>query len=86
MRRSDILGYKKTVKPSLDLVFDRVHPEDLKLLRETLDRASKDQNGFELEHKLFLPDGAVKHVHVYRAPVQGRAWECRADRIGYGCN
>src|SRR4029077_5232302 len=25
----NILGYKKTVTPSLDLVFDRVHPEDL---------------------------------------------------------
>jgi len=66
----DILGYKKTVKPSLDLVFDRVHPDDLALVREALSRASEDQDGFDFEHKLLLPNGAIKHVHVIARPFK----------------
>jgi PAS domain S-box-containing protein len=66
----DMLGYKKTVKPSLDLVFDRVHPDDLALVREALSRASEDQDGFDFEHKLLLPNGAIKHVHVIARPFK----------------
>ncbi|MFL6598441.1 MAG: sigma 54-interacting transcriptional regulator [Chthoniobacterales bacterium] len=66
----DILGYKKSVKPSLDLVFDRVHPDDLALVREALSRASEDQDGFDFEHKLLLPNGAIKHVHVIARPFK----------------
>jgi PAS domain S-box-containing protein len=66
----DMLGYKKSVKPSLDLVFDRVHPDDLALVREALSRASEDQDGFDFEHKLLLPNGAIKHVHVIARPFK----------------
>jgi len=66
----NILGYKRTVTPSLDLVFDRVHPEDLALVRETLRRASEDRNGFDFEHRLWLPNGAIKHVHVIGRPLK----------------
>jgi len=66
----DVLGYKKTVKPSLDLVFDRVHPDDLALVREALSRASEDQDGFDFEHKLLLQNGAIKHVHVIARPFK----------------
>jgi PAS domain S-box-containing protein len=66
----NILGYKRTVTPSLDLVFDRVHPEDLALVRETLRRASEDRNGFDFEHRLWLPNGAIKHVHVIGRPFK----------------
>ena len=66
----DILGYKKTLKPSLDLVFDRVHPDDLPLVREALTRASEEQHGFEFEHRVLLPNGAIKHVHVIARPFK----------------
>jgi PAS domain S-box-containing protein len=64
-----IMGYDRTVRPSLDLVFQRVHPEDLSLVEQTVDRAARDGSGFELEHRLLMPDGAVKHVHVVVEPV-----------------
>jgi transcriptional regulator with PAS, ATPase and Fis domain len=66
----DILGYKKTAKPTLELVFERVHPEDITVVSETLDRASKDGKGFDFEHRLLLPNGSIKHVHVIARPFQ----------------
>jgi len=64
-----IMGYDRTVRPSLDLVFQRVHPEDLSLVEQTVDQAARDGSGFELEHRLLMPDGAVKNVHVVVEPV-----------------
>src|SRR5579864_4829249 len=59
-----ILGLTRETNPTLDLVFDRIHPEDLARVRELLDRAA--QNGMELdvEHRILLPDGVVKYVHA----------------------
>jgi PAS domain S-box-containing protein len=65
-----VLGYDQTVTPSLDLVFRRVHPEDIALVRETLSAASKDAKNLDYEHKLLMPDGSIKHVHVLAQPLK----------------
>jgi signal transduction histidine kinase/CheY-like chemotaxis protein len=40
------------------------HPQDRALLEQTLDRARHQKKGYELEHRLLMPDGSVKHLHV----------------------
>jgi signal transduction histidine kinase len=59
-----IMGYDRSVKPTLELVFRRVHPDDLTLVQQTLDFATRNQTGLDFEHRLLMPDEAVKHVHV----------------------
>ena len=59
-----ILGYDQTMKPALELVLKRVHPEDVALVQEIFDRASRDRTDVDFEHRLVLPDDTVKHVHV----------------------
>jgi len=59
-----IFQYDRMTKPSLELVFQRVHPEDVARVRQTIERASHDREGFDLEHRLLMPDGSVKHIHV----------------------
>ncbi|HEU0006093.1 MAG TPA: sigma 54-interacting transcriptional regulator, partial [Terriglobia bacterium] len=59
-----ILGYDQEMKPTLELVLKRVHPEDVALVQEIFDRASRDRTDVDFEHRLVLPDGSVKHVHV----------------------
>jgi PAS domain S-box-containing protein len=54
---------RATCKPTVDLVLQRVHPEDIPLVQQTIDHASKGSD-FDLEHRLLMPDGSVKHVHV----------------------
>ena len=65
-----ILGYEASVKPSLDGVLKRVHPEDLALVQQTLERVSRDGTSLDVEHRRLMPDGSVKHVHVVAPPPQ----------------
>src|SRR5262249_37760700 len=59
-----LLDYPKTVKPTVDLILKRCHPEDLALVQEAVARSARDGSSMDLEHRLLLPDGSVKHVHV----------------------
>ena len=59
-----IFHYQRTTKPTIELILQRVHPEDTTPVRETIERASRDGKNFEHEYRLVMPDGSVKHVHV----------------------
>jgi PAS domain S-box-containing protein len=59
-----ITGYDRSLKPALGLVFQRVHPDDLALVRQTLDRGAQNGSDLNFEHRLLMPDGSTKHVHV----------------------
>ncbi|OLC92093.1 MAG: hypothetical protein AUH86_19760 [Acidobacteria bacterium 13_1_40CM_4_58_4] len=59
-----IFQYDRTMTPSVELVLQRVHPEDAALVKQTMERASQDGKDFDFEHRLLMPDGSVKHVHV----------------------
>ncbi|HLQ75756.1 MAG TPA: PAS domain-containing protein, partial [Terriglobia bacterium] len=59
-----IFQYDRSTKPTMELVIQRVHPEDATLASRIVERASEDGNDFDLEHRLLMPDGAVKHVHT----------------------
>jgi PAS domain S-box-containing protein len=59
-----IFQYDRSTKPSAELVLQRVHPEDVGLVQRTIEKAAQDGKDFDIEHRLLMPDGAVKHVHV----------------------
>src|SRR5713101_4123534 len=59
-----IFQYARTTKPTVELILQRVHPEDKALVEQTIDRAAQDGRDFDFEHRLLMPDGSVKYVHV----------------------
>ncbi|RSL19014.1 PAS domain S-box-containing protein [Edaphobacter aggregans] len=59
-----ILGFTRETNPTLDLVFDRIHPDDRERLRRLRDLATKDGMDLDDEHRLQMPDGVIKYVHV----------------------
>ena len=59
-----IFQYERTTTPSVELILQRTHPEDAIFVKETIERAAQAGKDFDFEHRLLLPDGAVKHVHV----------------------
>jgi PAS domain S-box-containing protein len=59
-----IFQYDRTAKPTVELVLQRVHPEDFALVKQTIERALQDGKDFDFEYRLLMPDGFVKHVHV----------------------
>jgi PAS domain S-box-containing protein len=67
-----IFGYDNMPSVTLGMVLERVHPEDMALVQCTLDRASSDGKDFDYEHRLLMPDGSVKYVHVVAHAVRDR--------------
>ena len=63
-----IVGLDRGSKPTLHEVFQRVHPEDIARVRETLDRGIQSGTDLDFEHRLVMPDGSVKHVRVVGRP------------------
>src|SRR6202008_2168783 len=58
-----IFQYDQTTKPTVELILQRVHPQDLALVEQTIERASRDGKDFDFEHRLLMPDGSVKYLH-----------------------
>ena len=50
--------------PTLDIILQRTHPEDRALVREVLDQVSHERKDFDVEHRLLMPDGSIKYLHV----------------------
>ena len=48
---------------------ERIHPDDAGVFDETLDRAIQARSDFETHHRIILPGGAIKHLHVLGHPV-----------------
>lgn len=51
-------------KPDVELALSRCHPEDAVWVRQTLERALREGSDLDYEHRLLMPDGSVKHIHV----------------------
>ena len=65
-----IFDYGASTKITLALVLERIHPEDRTIVQETLDRAVHEGADLDYEHRLLMPNGSVKHLHVYARAVR----------------
>jgi PAS domain S-box-containing protein len=59
-----IYQYSPTAKPTVELVLERVHPEDRALAQQIIGRASQEEKDYEHEYRLLMPDGSVKYLHI----------------------
>jgi PAS domain S-box-containing protein len=55
--------------PSYMEVVRRMHPEDARYYTPAVEQAIRDRTDFEIDHRLLLPNGAAKYVHVVGHPV-----------------
>src|SRR5271155_4059502 len=65
-----IFEYDRTVKPTLDSVVQRVHPEGRADVKEVIHRALAGAPEFEHAYRLLMPDGRIKHVHAIAHAAQ----------------
>jgi PAS domain S-box-containing protein len=65
-----ILDYDRATKPSLGLVLQRTHPEDLAAVARYLDRVAREGTDWEFERRLLMPDGSVKHIRAVARAVR----------------
>jgi len=47
----------------------RIHPDDRTRRQQTIDKAITEKSEYEVEYRILLPDGAVRHIHSVGHPV-----------------
>jgi formate hydrogenlyase transcriptional activator len=65
-----IFEYDRSVKSTIDSVWQRVHPQDRTEFQKVVDGASRGARDFEHTYRLLLPNGRVKHVHAIAHALQ----------------
>ena len=68
-----IFELDRETAPTVEAVIQRTHPEDRERVQRFIERASRDGGDWDVEHRLLLPDGAVKSLHVVVHAVRDEA-------------
>jgi PAS domain S-box-containing protein len=55
--------------PTRAEAFERIHPEDLDKVKQASDRHFLEKEDSDIEFRIVLPDGTLKHVHAVAHPV-----------------
>jgi PAS domain S-box-containing protein len=59
-----IFEYETMTKPTVQMAIDRCHQDDRMRLQQVLERAAMEKNDFNVEHRLMMPHGSVKHIRT----------------------
>jgi len=65
---------------TLELISRRVHPDDMPLMADMIERARGDGSDFEYDHRLQMPDGSIKYLHLIGHGTRDK--EGRLEYIG----
>ena len=62
------------IKPDEDasnteFFFSRFHPEDRKRVEDLFEKAETDKTEFQVDYRIVLPDGTIRHLHTIGHPV-----------------
>src|SRR5947209_7124998 len=61
--------------PTLQLFLETVHAEDRSFIERSLDEVVREKRDFDLEFRIALADGSIKHVQGVGRPVVGESGE-----------
>jgi PAS domain S-box-containing protein len=59
-----IFGFDRASPVTLEMIGSRVPSEDLPMLEDMISRAHRAEGQFEYEHRIVMPDGAIKYIHL----------------------
>ncbi len=65
-----MVGCERSTKPTFELVYQRIHPDDRAFVQRILDCAFRDGTAVDFEHRFLMPDGSVKYVRVLAKAVR----------------
>ena len=65
-----IFGFDpKEGMPAWDKWLQRIHPDDRARWQQAIDQAISEKSDHEIEFRILLPGGTVRHIHAVRHPV-----------------
>ncbi|MFM0206559.1 PAS domain S-box protein [Paraburkholderia sediminicola] len=65
-----IFGYDCATGPTIEMVLERTHPDDVAFVKRMIDQAAETGQDYDFEHRLLMPDGSIKHLHVVAHAVR----------------
>jgi predicted ATPase/signal transduction histidine kinase len=68
-----IFGVDPATRPTLEMIIQRIHPDDVEIVQRAIHRAPRDQADWDFEHRLLMPDRSVKFLRVVAHPLRGEA-------------
>jgi PAS domain S-box-containing protein len=68
----DIFEYDVATTPTIDMIRQRVHPDDIQAFEQLLAQAGRSSSDFDVEYRLLFPDGTVKHLHIVARRTVGQ--------------
>src|SRR6202023_2479565 len=67
-------------KSNAEFWLNRTHPEDAKRIQELFEECEIQKTDYEADHRIVLPDGAVKHLHAIGHPIVNE----KGDLVEFG--
>lgn len=58
----DILGVHPSVQPTLEIFYQRVHPEDELLCKQAYEEAIENKQDFTINHRVILQNGEIRYI------------------------
>lgn len=68
-----IFEVEPTETITIDLILERIHPEDRIAVQQLTERIIQQKTAFDFEHRLLMPNGYVKYVHVVGRPSENES-------------
>jgi PAS domain S-box-containing protein len=62
-------------KPTLEVILQKTHPDDLAYVKETVECAAQEQKDLDFEHRLFMQDGSSKYLKVVAHALRDKSGE-----------
>jgi PAS domain S-box-containing protein len=68
-----IFEWDSSIKPTLEGVRERIHPDDLDSHNQFVERAAREAKDFEYGHRIVMPDGSIKHLEMLFHAVKDKS-------------
>lgn len=59
--------------PRFEALLSRIHPDDRDSVRDTIENSTVRKSDLEVDYRIVLEDGTVRHIHVVGHPVMNAA-------------
>jgi len=63
----------RNIKPTVEVVLQRIHPDDRAFVRQAIGETSRGEKELDLTYRLLMADGSVKYVQVLSRTVKNAA-------------
>lgn len=71
-----IFEYPLSEQPTVSMVMARTHPDDRAMVQKVFDKAARHESLIDIRHRLSMPDGRIKHVHMIASPLSTQHGGC----------